>query len=159
MAHPKSSTFRIREVSFELQNLQIQQRFPGNFLYKRERNGKIATWQGRLQPTELSPAYLVEVRYKIWETPQVRVLWPDLVPGALHLYPDGRLCLFWPKEWRWRRDQLIAETILPWTSLWLRFYELWLDTGTWLGPSSSHTGPKTETQDTNDHKEALSIIL
>jgi len=31
---------------------------------------------------------------------------------------------------------LIATTILPWTALWLYYYELWLDTGKWLGPSS-----------------------
>ncbi len=53
-----------------------------------------------------------------------------------HLYADGSLCLYWPKEWRWSRKAIIAETILPWAANWLLYYELWLDTGEWLGPSS-----------------------
>lgn len=36
---------------------------------------------------------------------------------------------------------LIAKTILPWTALWLYYYELWLDTGKWLGPSSHTADP------------------
>lgn len=27
----------------------------------------------------------------------------------------------------------IANTILPWTSLWLYYYEIWLGTGKWEG--------------------------
>ena len=39
-------------------------------------------------------------------------------------------------------DQLIANTIIPWTGSWLFFYELWLDTGKWLGPSSHDFYPQ-----------------
>jgi hypothetical protein len=39
---------------------------------------------------------------------------------------------------------LIATTILPWTALWLYYYELWLDTGKWLGPSSHATDPNLQ---------------
>lgn len=68
--------------------------------------------------------------------PIVRVLSPALAPDAPHVYRGGELCLYWPKEWRWYGDELIAETIVPWTASWLFYYELWLDTGKWLGPSS-----------------------
>jgi hypothetical protein len=35
----------------------------------------------------------------------------------------------------------IAYTILPWTSLWLYFYELWLVTGQWMG-GGKHPSPE-----------------
>jgi hypothetical protein len=66
----------------------------------------------------------------------VRVLAPKLVDRAPHLYPDGSLCLYWPKEWRWAPFEAIGETLLPWAALWLYYYEIWVDTGAWLGPSS-----------------------
>ncbi len=71
----------------------------------------------------------------------MRVVRPQLVKGAPHLYADGSLCLYWPKEWQWAAHEAIAETLLPWAALWLYYYELWLDAGEWLGPSS-HISPK-----------------
>ena len=70
-------------------------------------------------------------------------------------YPDGSLCLYWPHEWWWRSDCIIAETIIPWTASWLYFYELWLDTGEWLGPSS-HSAPKREQPNANTTEHQLS---
>jgi hypothetical protein len=83
--------------------------------------------------------YQVEIRYKLTDCPKVRVLKPPLLAKAPHRYGDGTLCLYWYKEWIWRRHLLIAETIIPWTALWLLYYELWMDTGEWLGPSSHFT--------------------
>lgn len=91
---------------------------------------------GELQPRITSPVYSVEIRYKYREFPKVRVVSPDLTDNPPHCYGDGTLCLYWPKEWRWDPSHLIADTILPWAALWLFYYELWLDTGKWLGPSS-----------------------
>jgi len=119
-----------------MQDLHVRQRFPG-FSYKRV--GGEVTWRGSLQPRATSPAYWVEVKYRVGRVPKVRVLRPSLVAGAPHLYGDGTLCLYWPKEWVWRCHELIAETVIPWAALWLFFYELWLDTGEWLGPSSHQT--------------------
>lgn len=119
--------------SLELQRLHVQYRFPG-FSYQRI-SGE-AIWRGKLQPRELSAVYELEVRYRLGKNPQVRVLSPPLVQKPPHVYPDGTLCLYWPKEWVWRGTCFIAETILPWAALWLYYYELWLDTGRWLGPSS-----------------------
>jgi hypothetical protein len=39
---------------------------------------------------------------------------------------------------------LIATTLIPWTALWLYYYELWLDTGKWLGPSSHASDSKLQ---------------
>ncbi len=97
-------------------------------------------WRGTLQPSITSPEYLVKVQYKLNQIPKVWVLNPSLVPNTIHLYAENNLCLYWPKEWRWQPDQLIAKTIIPWAASWLYFYELWLDIGEWLG-SSSHDFP------------------
>lgn len=32
----------------------------------------------------------------------------------------------------------IADTIVPWTSLWLHHYEIWLATGIWCGKNEEH---------------------
>lgn len=39
---------------------------------------------------------------------------------------------------------MIAETIVPWTALWLLYYELWLETDEWLGPEAPHQAKKQE---------------
>ena len=116
-----------------LQTLHIARRFP-TFTFVRE--GGEAVWRGTFQPRQSSPLYRVAVRKRPGRAPRVNVMWPQLDPLAPHVYSDGRLCLYWPEEWVWRESELIAETILPWTALWLYYYELWLDSGVWLGPSS-----------------------
>jgi hypothetical protein len=129
-------------VPLRTQDCYLHQRFPTFSYYcDRKKNG---VWHGTLQPRNLAPLYRVEIRYRLGTVPKVRVLSPTLVPGSPHIYPDdGSLCLYWPAEWRWTGDQLLAETIVPWTADWLCFYELWLDCGEWLGPASPHsTGPK-----------------
>ena len=93
-------------------------------------------WRGPLQPSETSPSYLVEIRLRPPGLPGVRVLSPRLRQDAPHRYGDGTLCLYWPRDWRWQPRSLLYQTIVPWTALWLFYYELWLDTGQWLGPSS-----------------------
>ncbi len=129
-----------QRLNVAVQNLHIQSRFPG-FRFHPTRGG--AVWHGVLQPRELSGAYTIELQYQLTTFPKVYVRKPSLVHHAPHVYPDGHLCLYWPREWRWQPNMLIAETILPWTALWLYYYELWLDTGKWLGPSS-HDAPATK---------------
>ena len=121
------------KVNLAIQSCHLLCRFPG-FTYRRERGAGV--WRGTLQPRQLSQKYRVIVRYKLSFNPSVQVISPTLFSKAPHLWSDGTLCLFYPKENPWRQDMLIATTILPWTALWLYYYELWLDTGKWLGPSS-----------------------
>lgn len=132
---------RGRAINVPLQHLHIGRRFPGFAL---AHVPGAAEWRGTLQPRPASPAYKMAVRVgnRVGEVPQARVIWPILVPDAPHLYTDGTLCLYWPSEWSWQCDDLIAETILPWTALWLYYYELWLDCGEWLGPSSHDHMPE-----------------
>ena len=109
--------------------------FPG-FVSRVTKEGVV--WHGTLRPTEDSPTYAVKVTYRARRAPRVFVQSPRLRPGAPHLYKDGSLCLYWPAEWRWTAMESMAETIIPWAALWLFYYELWIVTGEWLGPSSPH---------------------
>ncbi len=137
MAKRKPKRPSARVISLAWQNWHIKQHFPS--FYYRSTPG-LAIWQGTLQPRLSSPVYQIEIRYRGNKIPKVKVVSPPLADGSPHLYKDGCLCLYWPKEWRWRPDQIIAKTILPWAASWLYYYELWLDTGEWLGPSS-HENP------------------
>jgi len=127
-------------VNPALQSLHVRARFPG-FVAKSLGAGG-AIWEGTLQPRDSSPVYHVVISHSVDGIPKVHVTSPKILPNH-HLYSDGSLCLYWPKHWSWRRHRLLAETIIPWAALWLYFYELWLDTGEWLGPSS-HDQPKVQ---------------
>jgi hypothetical protein len=96
------------------------------------------TWHGTLQPTAESPLYHVKISHPFDRTPVVTVVKPVIRPGAPHRYLDGSLCLYWPEEWRWTPRANLAGTLIPWTALWLYYYELWLVTEQWLGPCSPH---------------------
>lgn len=50
-----------------------------------------------------------------------------------HLYSDGSLCLYYPKYNELSYVDSWAKTLIPWTSLWLFYYEVWKETGEWLG--------------------------
>jgi len=115
-----------------LQTLCLRQRFPQ---FKSRGNG---VWIGTLQPTPESTIYKIRVVDRAPKFPRVYVLEPKLIEGAPHVYSDGSLCLFYPKDFSWNKKSLIAETIIPWTSLWLYFYEIWLKTGYWYGNSVKH---------------------
>jgi len=91
---------------------------------------------GELQPTATSQAYTVELKYRAPLRPRVLVLKPELrlAPGRTklpHVFDGNELCLYLSGEWR--PDLRLSEYIVPWISLWLFFYEVWLVTGEWLG--------------------------
>lgn len=95
----------------------------------------ILRWRGALQPSVLSPSYIVSLIYKLGDPPRVDVLEPLLDPGhrvALpHVYDSDRLCLYTPGEWN--PTMWVSRTILPWTSEWLFHYEVWRTTDRWVG--------------------------
>lgn len=92
-------------------------------------------WQGELTPSPLSATYKVQLAYRQGEHPEVRVERPRLEgrkgEALPHTYEDGSLCLYRDGEWSGR--MLIAHTIVPWSSEWLYYYELWLPGGDWYG--------------------------
>jgi hypothetical protein len=98
------------------------------------RSGRLL-WTGDLRPNSLSRDYTVQIRYHPGGHPEVRVENPQLDerPGESlpHVYSDGTLCLY--REGEWSSVMLIADSVVPWTSEWLLFYEIWLATGDWHG--------------------------
>jgi len=98
-----------------------------------------------LRPKADMGRYVVLIRYELGFEPRVWVVEPKLRsrPDKVipHTYPGERLCLWWPgarSERKWSPNALIRETIVPWTSLWLYYYEHWLVTGTWGGGGVDH---------------------
>ncbi len=115
------------------------------------RNNRVQ-WVGKVKPTLLSCEYTIRIELECFSGPNRRgrvkivVISPQLrkhnnqkIP---HLYPDGSLCLFYPSNREWDSTQLVAETIIPWISLWLYFYEIWLITGEWKGGGIHSNGKK-----------------
>jgi hypothetical protein len=101
-------------------------------------NRGVAAWTGTIRPTPISQVYRVRIVYKLGDAPNVRVLSPKLGhrpdgSRAPHLYADDEPCLYLPGSGEWDSTQPIAATIVPWLSLWLFHYEVWLATGDWLG--------------------------
>jgi hypothetical protein len=110
----------------------------------------LAEWQGHMQPSPLSDTYIVRVRYVKYKSPRILVVSPTLKlrEGAAsipHTYVGNKLCLYYPNCEEWSSDKYIAETIVPWISLWLFYYEGWLATGQWFGGGIEHgNGEKRE---------------
>lgn len=95
------------------------------------------SWKGYIQPTPCSQNYLVQLTYHRGKRPDIVVLFPKLekwngqkIP---HTFSSERLCLYRNIYGEWSPFKPIATTIVPWTSLWLYYYEIWLSTGEWLG--------------------------
>ena len=93
-----------------------------------------------LQPTEDSIVYTVKMISNIGSSlVNIYVTNPYIgnqVNGIKvpHKYPDGSLCLYYnANQMEINPDDLWAETLVPWTALWLYYYEKWIQTGEWLG--------------------------
>jgi hypothetical protein len=94
---------------------------------------------GEITPSEECDTYRIRIRLPRGGTPKVRVLNPKIQPGAkIHTYANGDLCLFDHREQPWMEGDNLHEKIVPWTSEWLVYYELYQLTGQWLGPEAPH---------------------
>ena len=107
----------------------------------------------KLKPTEESLQYKVKLVTKVGRSSvKVFVVEPNISKlirekkgtNIPHKYPDGSLCLFLPEKKEWSYYDSWAKTLIPWTCLWLYYYEVWLLTGEWLGggvhPSGDNKG-------------------
>lgn len=103
-------------------------------------------WDMKIQPSPLSQIYNVRLLYSLERAPKLFVLSPDLIQlgeePIPHRYGDGSLCLYLPGAGEWDRSMLLADTMIPWASEWLYFYEVWLGTGEWCG--GGHGSPKSD---------------
>lgn len=127
----------------------------------------MVAWTGPVQP--LQRTYTIKMLYvrRSWigdcdvinsYEPVVRLVRPQLVERhpqtgewTPHLYwrrdapAASTLCLYDPATSEWSREDLVADTAMPWVSDWLACYEGWLATGAWAG-GGRHPLPR--------HKEA-----
>jgi hypothetical protein len=101
-----------------------------------------ATWQGDWCPSELSDTYQIRITYTHRRRPVISILSPTLKVAKgkdklPHTYSDGQfdICVHEPEEWNSRL--FVADTIMPWVSQWLRFYEYWEQTGSWEGKGTN----------------------
>lgn len=146
----KSPIPKAAALSPSAQAIALRQYFP---LGKTEWDRHGVRWLGEISPSEFSRSYVVELRYKIRESPRVWVRKPDLKPLTSgrrlpHVYDqqEQRLCLYFPGVGFWRPNLAIARTILPWTCLWLFNFEIWLVTDTWHTEGIHPDGPKNDEQ-------------
>jgi len=100
-------------------------------------------WIGTLTPSGLTNTYVISVSYELGVSPRVSVISPELQSRAEgqripHTYKGDYPCLYFPWNKEWTPNKLIALTIIPWASLWLYYYEVWLATGVWLGGGIEH---------------------
>jgi hypothetical protein len=96
-------------------------------------------WESEITPSLLSKIYTIRINYTLGKPPIIRVVSEKLLrlenEKLPHVYSDKKqqLCLYYPKNNEWNGNMYIAETIVPWASEWLYFYENWLITGEWHG--------------------------
>lgn len=103
---------------------------------KRER----LTWCFSIRPSPLSRCYDVRIEYRSGRPPDIFIDSPDLhrLAGGRelpHVYSDfpPKLCLYLPGAFEWSRRHRLDLTILPWTALWLFYFEEWLWSEEWKG--------------------------
>lgn len=124
-------------VSLAIQLANLRGRYPlgtGNV-----RIGRL-TWSYHAQPTPVSRSYLLRLDYSLRGVPEIFVVDPNLLDLAdgrkiPHLYDQGRarLCLYLPNAGEWNHQRLLADTLVPWSVLWLLYFEEWLASGDWKG--------------------------
>lgn len=86
--------------------------------------------------------------------PRVTILDPELVvrEGAAkvpHTFSANHVCVHVNEEWN--PSLYLHQTIIPWTCLWLYYYEVWHATGEWLGGGHGQAAANDEVagDDTN----------
>ena len=97
-------------------------------------------WRYVASPTPLSRLYSIRLKYRARQSPQVIVEEPalgDLAGGRRlpHVYEQEppRLCLYLPRTGEWQPWMRIDQTIVPWSALWLFYFEEWLVSDQWKG--------------------------
>jgi len=121
-------------IPAHLQGLFLKRLFPDSRLKCRK---GVLEWQADFTPSSLSRTYTVSLRYSLNDAPKVRIVNPKLAaPQGVklpHTYLKERLCLYFPKANDWHPSLKLADTVVPWISEWLYYYEIWLVTGKWHG--------------------------
>jgi hypothetical protein len=101
--------------------------------------GRLA-WRYTATPFPLGRDYRIRIELKQGGRPRIFVEDPDLhmLAGGRripHLYQQKppRLCLWLPQTGEWQGWMRLDQTVVPWTSLWLFYFEEWLASDDWKG--------------------------
>lgn len=124
-----------RRLTVAQQAARLRSRYP-SFRIRCHRGRLLC--KAMIQPLDICEIYTVRVEYQLGGLPAVKVVSPALQkrPDGTrcpHLYADDEPCLYRPVRKDWDASRPIADFIIPWLSLWLFYYEIWLTTGAWLG--------------------------
>jgi len=129
---------------FRQNTLSVVQQY---FLLKRDypdgtgtlRNDRLV-WRHWLQPTPLSRRYRLRLIFILRNSPVTIIEEPclsELAAGRRipHLYEEkpARLCLYQPAYEEWSSAKRLSETIVPWATLWLFYFEDWMSSNEWRG--------------------------
>lgn len=94
----------------------------------------------QLRPTAISELYEVKIVYTENRRVKIFVINKTLKIAKNrtklpHVYNSQKqqLCLYSPAKKEWNAHNYIIDTIIPWISEWLYYYELWLPEGKWFG--------------------------
>lgn len=130
----------------DIQIYAMKSHYPQFTAIKKSKNN--IEFTGILNVNPLFPNYKISVTYHATDKPIVKILEPKLVENPPHFYKaSNSLCLYHPDNYKWQKDKLIAKEIMSWTAAWIYFYEVWLETNSWIGPEASHNKPKEPKND------------
>lgn len=123
----------IKSISQQFGNMKIKY---VHFNCRIRRNSLIVS--GKVRPTSRSKTYSFLLEYTLNEKPKVKIISPKLKRNSKgekipHMYSQKYLCLYMPKYREFKKSDFLSDTIIPWITLWLYYYELWHITGKWLG--------------------------
>lgn len=131
---PKTIPNKGRRIALERHLLE--KHFP---FVKVKLNREVLECSGRCQPSEHSLVYTYKITYSPGRPPKVTVVSPLITyDESIHMYSDGSLCLYYPKDYSWTATSHLYDTIVPWTHEWFLFYELYQLTGEWKHPFVEH---------------------
>lgn len=131
-----------RKLPLSVQEKLLNKHYPES-LVKRNKEHYL-NWIGKFKPTAISQVYTVLVRLQnndlgvfVISPKKLKLFKNEKYLPHVYSTPKQKLCLFFGKR-EWNRSMLISDTIIPWISDWLYYYELWLITGEWLGGGTVH---------------------
>ena len=81
--------------------------------------------------------YKIRVEYLKTQPPKIFVEHP-IIKKRKHMFHDGSLCLYHWSNFKWDDKKSIARDLIPWTYMWVYYYELWLSTGIWYSDEYKH---------------------
>ncbi|MGB5989290.1 MAG: hypothetical protein WBG43_06085 [Marinifilaceae bacterium] len=126
-----------RGYSIVVQVVKLRKLFP---LSKISHRNNRLVWKYTLSPTPLSESYDIKLVYNYGEHPCIYIVNKELelysgTTRLPHVYNTEKqwLCLYRRSANEWDSKMLIADTIVPWISEWLYYYEFWQATGDWKG--------------------------